>query len=265
MVPTRAEAPIAFAAAVLAGWHCSRDHSPRSAARAGASAPAASAASPGAFHIGIICGTVSQGEEDYRACQQLAVRYPGRVKLVTYPDNFSSELETVISQMVGLSQDPEVKVIIDAEAIPGSVAAARRIRELRPDILIGFVNPHEDPDVVSTVCDVAAQTDEETRGTTIIESAQKMGAKHFVHYSFPRHMAMLLMARRRDVMIERVQEARPGSFISSPRPTPPASRVCPARSNSSSKTCRASWRSTGRRPRSSPPMVAWKSRSSRRC
>ena len=199
-------------AAVLAG--CSK---PAGQTTARATTPSAA---PGAFHIGIMCGTVSQGEEDYRACQQLATRYPGRVRLVTYPDNFSTELETVISQMVSLANDPAVKVIINAEAIPGSVAAARRIRELRPDILIAFVNPHEDPDVVSQVCDVAAQTDEETRGTTIIESAQQMGAKHFVHYSFPRHMAMLLMARRRDIMIrECAKRGMQFHFVTAPDPT----------------------------------------------
>ncbi len=174
----------------------------------------------GTFKIGIMSGTVSQGEEDYRACQQLMAKYPGRVKLLTYPDNFSSELETVIAQMVSLAEDPDIKVIIDAEAIPGSVAAARKIREQRPDILVAFINPHEDPDVVSTVCDIAAQTDEETRGVTIIESAQKMGAKHFVHYSFPRHMAMLLLARRRVVMVKEC--ARRGMqfhFVTAPDPT----------------------------------------------
>ena len=206
-------AAVCLLALALAG--CSKAREPA------ASAPSpATTANSGAFRIGIMCGTVSQGEEDYRACQQLATRYPGRVKLVTYPDNFSTELETVISQMVSLANDPQVKVILDAEAIPGSVAAARRIRELRPDILIGFVNPHEDPDVVSTVCDIAAQTDEETRGTTIIESAQKMGAKHFVHYSFPRHMAMLLMARRRDVMIrECARRGMEFHFVTAPDPT----------------------------------------------
>jgi len=227
--PTRARATVALftrcslaliAAAflpALAG--CAKERTPAPAAGAPATDRAPSAG-PGAFQIGIMCGTVSQGEEDYRACQQLASRYPGRVRLVTYPDNFSTELETVISQMVGLSQDPAVKVIIDAEAIPGSVAAARRIRELRPDILIGMVNPHEDPDVVSSVCDIAAQTDEETRGTTIIESAQKMGARHFVHYSFPRHMAMLLMARRRDVMIaECAKRGMQFHFVTAPDPT----------------------------------------------
>ena len=172
------------------------------------------------FKIGIMTGTVSQGEEDYRAGQQVAARYPGRVKTVTFPDNFSTEVETVISQLVGLAADPEVKVVIAAQAIPGSVAAARKIREQRPDILIGFMYPHEDPDVVQTVCDLAVQPDELARGVTLIEGAQKMGVKHFVHYSFPRHMAMVLLARRREIMIsECAKRGIQFHFVTAPDPT----------------------------------------------
>src|SRR5436190_13144939 len=73
-----------------------------------------SSAAPGAFKIGIMTGTVSQGEEDFRGGEQVIAMFPGRVKQVTYPDNFSSELETVIAQLVGLAADPDVKVIIVA-------------------------------------------------------------------------------------------------------------------------------------------------------
>ena len=81
---------------------------------------------PGDFKIGIMTGTVSQGEEDYRAGQQVAARYPGRVKTVTFPDNFSTEVETVVSQLVGLADDPDVKVVIAGQAINGSVARHAR-------------------------------------------------------------------------------------------------------------------------------------------
>ena len=175
---------------------------------------------PGEFKIGIMTGTVSQGEEDFRGAEQVAARYPGRVKAVTYPDNFSSELETVIAQLVGLAADPDVKVIIVAQAVPGSVAAARKIREQRPDILIGFVGPHEDPDVVNAACDIASQADQITRGTTIIATAQQMGAKHFIHYSFPRHMAQLLLAQRRDIMVKECQKrGMEFHFVTAPDPT----------------------------------------------
>ena len=139
---------------------------------------------------------------------------------MTFPDNFSSEIETVISQLVGLAADPEVKVVIAGQAINGSVAAARRIREQRPDILIGFMYPHEDPNIVIQVCDIAIQPDELSRGVTLIENAQKMGARHFVHYSFPRHMSMVLLSGRRDIMIrECAKRGIEFHFVTAPDPT----------------------------------------------
>lgn len=178
------------------------------------------AAPPSDFKIAIMTSTVSQGEEDYRAGQQIAERYPGRVTTATFPDNFSTEIEMVISQMVGLAADPDVKVVVAAQAINGSVSAARKIREQRPDVLIGLMYPHEDPDVAMRVCDLAIQPDELTRGTALIENAQKMGAKHFVHYSFPRHMSMVLLSRRRDIMMrECAARGIEFHFVSAPDPT----------------------------------------------
>ncbi len=199
-----------LALAALAALGCSAK---KSASPAGG--PAGSA-----FKIGIMTGTVSQGEEDFRGGEQVERKYPGRVKHVTYPDNFSSELETVVAQLTGLAADPEVKVIIVGQAIPGSVTAARKIREMRPDILIGFIGPHEDPDVVNTACDIAIQPDQAARGTTIIETAQKMGAQNFVHYSFPRHMSQLLMAQRRDIMKQECDKrGMHFYFVTAPDPT----------------------------------------------
>ena len=175
---------------------------------------------PGEFKIGIMTGTVSQGEEDFRGGEQVERKYPGRVKHVTYPDNFSSELETVVAQLTGLAADPAVKVIIVGQAIPGSVTAARKIREMRPDILIGFIGPHEDPDVVNAACDLATQPDQIARGVTIIATAQQMGARNFVHYSFPRHMSQLLLAQRRDIMKKECEKrGMHFYFVTAPDPT----------------------------------------------
>lgn len=171
------------------------------------------------FKIGIMTGTVSQNEEEFRAGQQIAAKYGGRVKHVTYPDNFMQEQETVIAQLTGLAADPDVKVIVVGQAIPGSVEAARKIREQRPDILIGFVEPHQDPALVNESCDIAVQPDQLERGRTIIAEAAEMGAKTFVHYSFPRHMSQELLARRRDIMKE--EAAKRGmkfEFVTAPDP-----------------------------------------------
>ena len=93
------------------------------------------------YHIGVVSGTVSQSEDSLRGAEELVKMYGasdkgGMVTHVTYPDNFMQEMETTISQMVGLADDPQMKVIIVAEAVPGTVEAFRRIREKRPDILL---------------------------------------------------------------------------------------------------------------------------------
>ena len=164
-------------------------------------------------------GTVSQNEEEFRAGQQLAARYGDRIKHVTYPDNFMQEQETVIAQLVGLAADPAVKVIVVGQAIPGTIAGARKIREQRPDILIGFVEPHEDPAMVNEAADIAVQPDQLERGRTIIAEAAAMGAKKFIHYSFPRHMSQELLARRRDIMKEACAEkGLDFQFVTAPDP-----------------------------------------------
>ncbi|HET9325430.1 MAG TPA: DUF3798 domain-containing protein [Candidatus Eisenbacteria bacterium] len=171
------------------------------------------------FKLGVMTGTVSQNEEEFQAAQQLARKYGARLKHVTYPDNFMNEQETVIAQLVGLASDPEVKVIVVGQAIPGSIAAARKIREQRPDILIGFVEPHEDPAMVNETVDIAVQPDQIERGRTIIAEAASMGAKNFVHYSFPRHMSQELLARRRDIMKEAAAEkGMKFYFVTAPDP-----------------------------------------------
>jgi hypothetical protein len=191
--------PVLALLALAASMGCSS----QTARTADSSRPAGQTAG---FKIGIMTGTVSQNEEEFRAGQQLAAKYGNRVKHVTYPDNFMTEQETVIAQLVGLAADPEVKVIVVGQAIPGSVAAARKIREQRPDILIGFVEPHDDPAMVNEAADIAVQPDQLERGRSIIAEAKSMGATKFIHYSFPRHMSQELLARRRDIMKEACKE-----------------------------------------------------------
>lgn len=171
------------------------------------------------FKIGIMTGTVSQNEEEFRAGQQLAQRYGERIKHVTYPDNFMQEQETVIAQLVGLAADPEVKVVVVGQAIPGAVAGARKIREQRPDILIGFVEPHEDPVMVNEASDLTVQPDQLERGRTIVAEAKAMGAKNMVHYSFPRHMSQELLSRRRDIMKQAcAEQGMAFHFVTAPDP-----------------------------------------------
>jgi len=153
------------------------------------------------FKIGLATSTVSQNEEEFRAAEEMVARYGADViKHVTYPDNFTKEQETTIAQIAGLAADPEVKAIIVVQAVPGTAAAIDKVRETRDDVVFIVGNAHEDPDLIADRADIVLDVDQLRRGETIVEDAQAMGAKTFVHYSFPRHMSYELLSQRRDIM-----------------------------------------------------------------
>ena len=52
------------------------------------------------YKIAILTGTTTQGEEEFRAAEKLKEQYPGMVITDTYPDNFSSEVETTIGKIL---------------------------------------------------------------------------------------------------------------------------------------------------------------------
>lgn len=159
------------------------------------------------MHIGIVTGTVSQGEDELRGAEAMIQKYGdantgGMIKHVTYPDNFMQEQETTIAQIVGLSDDPDMKVIVVNQAIPGTVAAFKQIREKRPDILLLANSSQEDTAMIEAAADLVIDPDNVNRGYLMILAAKKMGAKNFVHISFPRHMSIELLSLRRNIMEE---------------------------------------------------------------
>ena len=166
---------------------------------------AACAADDAPFHIGVMTSTGSQAEDNLRGAELMIDRYGdsskgGMITHVTYPDNFMSEMETTITQIAGLADDPLMKAIVVNEAIPGVTEAFRRVREKRPDIILLAGEAHEDPGVVTQAADLAVNADNIARGYTIPLGAQMLGAKTFVHISFPRHMSMETLGRRRAIM-----------------------------------------------------------------
>ncbi len=173
------------------------------------------------FKIGIVTGTVAQGEDEYRGAERVIAKYGSeRVIHLTYPDNFMAEQETTISQITSLAANPDVKVIVISQAVPGALPALRKVLETRPDILVGFVTPHEDPDTVNQEVFYSIQPDELFRGKSIIRQAKTMGAKTFIHYSFPRHMSYVLLAERRNLMEEECRaQGLQFVFVTAPDPT----------------------------------------------
>ena len=163
---------------------------------------AAGAVAEGNWKIAIMTGTVSQGEEEFRAAEK-AIETWGAEHIVTatYPDNFMSEMETTVSTLVSFASDPDVKAIVMCQAVPGAKAGFDKIREMgREDILLIAGVPQEDPAVISAAADIVMYADEIAQGDSIMEKCAEWGIEVFIHYSFPRHMAMELIVGRHELL-----------------------------------------------------------------
>jgi hypothetical protein len=182
-------------------------------------------ASKQAYHIGIVTSTVSQAEDNFRGAEELIKRYGrvadgGIIQHVTYPDQFMTQQETTITQITTLAMDPLMKAIIVNEAVPGSAEAFKRIKESRPDILLFAGESHEDPLVIQQSVSMAISADFISRGYTIIWAAKQLGAKTFVHISFPRHMSYETLGTRRQVFEAACNDmGLRFVFLSAPDPT----------------------------------------------
>lgn len=171
-----------------------------------AETPAAEA-EPFEGKIAIVTNTLSQNEEEYRSAQQMVEKYgEDKIMHVLWPDNFMTEQEQMISTITKIGSDPEVKALIINQAVPGTNAAVDKLLETRDDMFIAYCVPQENPPDVAARADLILNPNELGMGATIPEQAKALGAKTFVHYSFPRHMSVVLLSARRDLMIEKCKE-----------------------------------------------------------
>lgn len=166
----------------------------------------AAEAAGGTGKVAIVTNTVSQNEEEYRSAEMMTEKYGDRIVHVTWPDNFMTEQEQMITTLSKLSADPDVKAVIINQAVPGTNAAIDKLKESRDDIFIIYGTPQENPEDVAIRADLILQPDELSMGPAMVEQAQKLGAKTFVHYSFPRHMAQVLLSSRRELIKEKCAE-----------------------------------------------------------
>ena len=155
----------------------------------------------GDYHIGIVTGSVSQSEDDRRGAEAFQAKYgEDVVKLATYPDNFTEELETTVQTIVNMSDDPDMKAIIVNQSVPGTTEAFRQVKDRRPDILCIAGEAHEDLPEIGSAADLVTNNDFVSRGYLIIRTAHELGCDTFVHISFPRHLAYETMSRRLAIM-----------------------------------------------------------------
>jgi hypothetical protein len=162
-------------------------------------------ASDSEFHIGIATGNITQGADDLLGAREMIRLYGnaddgGMIRHVIYPDNFMDEIETTIKLITELADDPFMKVIVVNQAVPGTTEGFRRVKEKRPDIICLAGETHEETDEIAPVADLVVNSDFISRGYLIPYLAKELGAKTFVHVSFPRHMSYETINRRRAIM-----------------------------------------------------------------
>ena len=133
-----------------------------------------------------------------------------------------SEMETTVSKIVAFASDPDVKAIVMCQAVPGAKAGFDKVREMgRDDILLIAGTPQEDPAVIAGAADIVMYADEAAQGDTIMETCANWGIDVFIHYSFPRHMAMELIVARHELLMANA-EALGIEFVDVTAPDPTA-------------------------------------------
>ncbi|KAF1085154.1 hypothetical protein SPSYN_01290 [Sporotomaculum syntrophicum] len=152
------------------------------------------------YKIGVVTPTLSTSEDEFRTAAMMAEKYPDIVKHITLPENFSTEIETAISQITSLADDPQMKAIIVISGQSGLLPALQKVEETKPDIITMTAPIWDDPVLMSKYVDVNLDTDMIGRGETIARKAHEMGAQTIIHYSFPTHLAKEMISQRKNMM-----------------------------------------------------------------
>lgn len=152
------------------------------------------------YKIGIVTPSLSASEDEFRAAENMVTKYPEIVEHVVLPEDFNVEIETAISQITSLADNPDMKAIVVVSGQSGLLPALQKVKEKNSEILTVTAPIWDDPNMMSQYIDINLDTDWARRGESIAKKASEMGAKTFIHYSFPTHLAKESISKRKDMM-----------------------------------------------------------------
>jgi hypothetical protein len=186
----------------------------------GGSQSAAQPTGPFPGKIALVTSDVSQNEEEYRSAEQLVAKYgANKVTHVTWPANFMAEQEQMVTIVSRIAADRDVRALVINQSVPGTNAAVDKLLETRNDIYIVYCSPQENPVDVARRANLILNNDQPGTGPAMVHQAQAQGAKVMVHYSFPRHMAQVLLSGRRDLIRQTCEEVGM-QFVDATAPDP---------------------------------------------
>jgi hypothetical protein len=136
------------------------------------------------------------------------VRKYGADKVIhrIWPVNFPEEGAQMIRIVQQIAADPDIKALIINEAVQNTMAAVYKLLETRSDMFIAAYQPTENPPDIAQIFNLVLNMDEVMMGSTMPEQAKNMGAKTFVHLSFPRHMSYVMISARYAILKEECQK-----------------------------------------------------------
>lgn len=141
------------------------------------------------FKIALITKPLSEDRETFELAQQLQQKSSNNIVAITYPHNYETFPEQIVSAITALADDPAVRVIIIPEVVDGIAAGIKKLRETRNDILIITGMSVENAAEIAPLSDLCFIEDKTSTGTTIIEQAVSMKAKTFVYITCKNDLA----------------------------------------------------------------------------
>lgn len=148
----------------------------------------------------LLAGSEAQGAEEHIVARRIADTHE-EVILDTYPDNFTADQNETVAKLKAYGADVATKAIVAHQGVPGTLPGFKAIRSNRkqyaqeqPLLVVGL--PQESLADVTGVADIAISANEIGQSDTIAQLLEKWGIDVFVHYSFPRHMALESVAVR---------------------------------------------------------------------
>jgi hypothetical protein len=141
--------------------------------------------------------------DDFYSPKHLIRKYGSdKVLHIVLPDDLRALQSKMINIFASLAADREIKILIINQAVQGTNAAVDKNKEIRDDIFIIYCTNHEPPADSSLHANLILDVDKLGMGIAMVKQAKKQGARVFVHYSFPRHMALPVFSTRRDLIRE---------------------------------------------------------------
>ena len=143
--------------------------------------------------------------QEYSATQELIKKY-GSDNVISVFWSGREESEWGHPTFSEVAKDLSVKVLIVNLAWPGTNNGLELLLRERDDLFIICCAPSDGVEGIARQADLVMAMDDLMMGPVMVRRAHDLGAKTFVHYSFPRHMAQVTLSARRKLIMEECEK-----------------------------------------------------------